>query len=63
MSNHDVGSIFIDKSRDIVYTIVGVDYYKSDKGKVFSYTIHRTDTSVTDRINDWWLDIYAEKVC
>ena len=63
MSNHAVGSIFIDKSRGTIYTIVHVDYYKSDKSKVFSYTIHRTDTNVTDRINDWWLDDYAEKVC
>jgi hypothetical protein len=64
MSNYAIGTIFIDNNKKVVYTIVDVKYYNTNKDtRVFSYTVHRTDRNTIDVINDWWLDDYAEKVC
>jgi hypothetical protein len=60
---HSVGSIFIDKNHQIVYTIVEVLYYNHfSSGKVFGYKVYRSDKSALDTINNWWLNEYAEKV-
>lgn len=60
---HSVGSIFVGKRDQTVYTIVEVLYYNHSKSdKVFGYKIYRSDKNALDTINNWWLDDYAEKV-
>ena len=60
---HSIGSIFIDKKYQTIFTIVEVLYYNHSKSdKIFGYKVYRSDKNALDTINNWWLDEYAEKV-